>query len=78
LVLYYHCTDANRTQRLLAAKAHADDNEETIKKRLAAYHAHSAEVVAAYGAKCTHIDANLDQASVLAASKVAIDKLLGN
>jgi len=74
-VLYLHATDETRTQRLLAAKAHADDNEATIKKRLAAYHAHSAEVVKHYAAKSTHIDANKDAASVLEASRAVLAKL---
>jgi len=75
LILYYHCLDATRKARLLAAHAHADDNEATIDKRLAAYHAHSAEVVKHYGDKCTHIDANLDAEAVYAASKAAVAKL---
>jgi len=76
LVLYFHCPDNVRKERLLAAHVHSDDTSATIDKRLAAYHAHSTEVVKHYGAKCTHIDANTDQGTVYAASKAAIDKLL--
>jgi len=77
-VLYYHCPDNVRKERLLKAHAHADDNEATIDKRLAAYHAHSSEVVAAYGSKITHIDAgeNVSVDTVYEKSKEAITKAL--
>merc|ERR1712168_498910 len=59
-ILYFEVSDATMTQRLLKraeTSGRADDNEETIKKRLVTFHQHSEPVIAAYKAKCSVIPA---------------------
>ena len=55
-ILYFEVSDETMTQRLLKraeTSGRADDNVETIKKRLVTFHQHSEPVIAAYKAKCS-------------------------
>ena len=55
-ILYFEVSDDTMTQRLLKraeTSGRADDNVETIKKRLVTFHQHSEPVIAAYKAKCS-------------------------
>jgi len=59
-ILYFDVSDACMTERLLnraKTSGRADDNEETIKKRLATFHKHSEPVIDAYKSKCSAIPA---------------------
>merc|ERR1712117_122457 len=59
-ILYFDVADACMTERLLnraKTSGRADDNEETIKKRLATFHKHSEPVIDAYKSKCAAIPA---------------------
>ena len=54
-ILYFDVSDETMTARLLnrgKTSGRADDNEETIKKRLDTFHKHSKPVVEAYASKC--------------------------
>lgn len=58
LVLFFSCTDATLTDRLLKrgqSSGRVDDNEETIKKRLNTFHQHSQPVIQNYAAKCKEV-----------------------
>jgi len=58
LVLFFNCTDATLTDRLLKrgqSSGRVDDNEETIKKRLNTFHQHSQPVVQNYASKCKDV-----------------------
>jgi len=59
-ILYFDVSDTCMTERLLnraKTSGRADDNEETIKKRLATFHKHSEPVIDAYKSKCAAIPA---------------------
>ena len=60
-ILYFEVSDETMTQRLLKraeTSGRADDNVETIKKRLVTFHQHSEPVIAAYKAKCSVVRTN--------------------
>ena len=55
LVLYFQVSDETMTTRLMGrglTSGRADDNIETIRKRLDTFHKHSLPVVDHYGCKC--------------------------
>ena len=57
-ILYFDVSDATMTERLLnrgKSSGRADDNEETIKKRLNTFHQHSKPVIDAYASKCKSV-----------------------
>lgn len=57
-VLYFEVPDEVMVQRLLhraKTSGRVDDNEETIKKRLATFHKHSEPVIEYYKDKCSTI-----------------------
>lgn len=59
-ILYFDVSDTTMTERLLnrgKSSGRVDDNEETIKKRLATFHQHSKPVIDAYASKCKSIPA---------------------
>ena len=61
-ILYFDVSDETMTARLLnrgKTSGRADDNEETIKKRLDTFHKHSKPVVEAYAAKCKTVRTNI-------------------
>jgi adenylate kinase len=60
---------------LCSLSGRADDNEETIKKRLDTFHKHSKPVVEAYKEKCQCIPAERDPKDIFADVVAALDKL---
>jgi len=57
-VIYFDATDATMTARLLdrgKSSGRSDDNEETIKKRLDTFHAHSDPIIKHFGPGRCHI-----------------------
>jgi adenylate kinase len=79
LILYYDCSDATMTKRLLErgiSSGRVDDNEETIKKRLETFHQHSEPVMKHYSTKVAHIDANTDPDTIFGISVQNVDKIL--
>jgi len=79
LVLYYNCKDETMTKRLLGrGQGRADDNEETIKKRLVTFHEHSEPVMAHYKAKVATIDADTDADTIFKLTCAAVDKALAS
>ena len=61
-ILYFEVSDETMTQRLLKraeTSGRADDNVDTIKKRLVTFHQHSEPVIAAYKAKCSVVSSLL-------------------
>ena len=61
-ILYFDVSDACMTERLLnraKTSGRADDNEETIKKRLATFHKHSEPVIDAYKSKCAAVSVQI-------------------
>merc|ERR1711936_1199247 len=77
-ILYFDVSDATMTERLLnrgKSSGRVDDNEETIKKRLATFHQHSKPVISAYEAKCKSIPAERDPNDIFADVCSALDAL---
>jgi len=77
-ILYFDVSDETMTARLLnrgKTSGRADDNEETIKKRLDTFHKHSKPVVEAYAAKCKTIPAERDPNDIFADVCAVLDKL---
>lgn len=67
------------TQRLLGralSSGRADDNEETIKKRLKTFHDCSEPVIAKYDAKTCKICADTDADTIFGQCTAAVDKIL--
>lgn len=65
-LLYFEVSDATLTRRLLdrgKTSGRVDDNEETIKSRLATFHQHSEPILAHYGSKVkkVHGERNVDE-----------------
>jgi len=76
--LYFDVSDETMTARLLnrgKTSGRADDNEETIKKRLDTFHKHSKPVVEAYASKCKTIPAERDPKDIFADVCSVLDKL---
>jgi len=81
LILYYNCSDDTMKTRLLGrglSSGRVDDNEETIKKRLATFHEHSEPVMAHYSAKVATISADTDTDTIFKATCEAVDKALAS
>jgi len=77
-ILYFDVSDETMTARLLnrgKTSGRADDNEETIKKRLDTFHKHSKPVVEAYASKCKTIPAERDPKDIFADVTAVLDKL---
>merc|ERR1712244_28384 len=77
-ILYFDVSDETMTARLLnrgKTSGRADDNEETIKKRLDTFHKHSKPVVEAYSSKCITIPAERDPKDIFADVCSVLDKL---
>jgi len=67
LVLYFQVSDETMTTRLMGrglTSGRADDNIETIRKRLDTFHKHSLPVVDHYASKCKTISAETDPETV--------------
>lgn len=79
LVLYFDCKDETMKQRLLgraASSGRADDNEETIVKRLATFHQCSEPVIAKYTDKVVCICADTDPETIFGQCTTSVDKVL--
>jgi len=80
LVIYFDCSDEEMTKRLLKraeSSGRADDNEETIKKRLVTFHQCSKPVIERYAAKCVIITAtNVDVETISKSCFEAVDTML--
>jgi len=77
-VLYFQVPDEVMIQRLLKraeTSGRVDDNEETIKKRLATFHKHSEPVVEHYKDKCTTILATSTPDAIFEEVKKVLDSL---
>jgi len=77
-ILYFEVSDDTMTQRLLKrgeTSGRADDNVETIKKRLDTFHKHSEPVMDAYASKCAKIPAERPVDAIFADVCAALDKL---
>merc|ERR1712212_753297 len=77
-ILYFEVSDDCMTGRLLKraeTSGRADDNVETIKKRLVTFHQHSEPVIAAYKAKCSVIPAERGIDEIFADVTAALDKM---
>merc|ERR1712203_603832 len=77
-ILYFEVSDETMTKRLLKraeTSGRADDNMETIKKRLNTFHQHSEPVIDAYAAKCAKIPAERGVDDIFADVCKALDKL---
>jgi len=60
-ILYFEVSDETMTSRLLKraeTSGRADDNVDTIKKRLVTFHQHSEPVIQAYSSKCSVVSYN--------------------
>jgi len=81
LVLYFDVSDETMTERLLnraKSSGRADDNEETIKKRLVTFHQCSEPVIKKYAEKCVSISANTDVDTISKTCFESVDKMLKN
>jgi len=79
LVLYFDCKDETMKQRLLgraASSGRADDNEETIVKRLVTFHQCSEPVIAKYTSKVVCICADTDPDTIFGQCTASVDKVL--
>lgn len=68
-LLCFDVNDDTMVARLLdrgKTSGRVDDNEETIKKRLATFHAHSQPIMEHYGEKVKRIPAERDPADIFA------------
>merc|ERR1712179_440236 len=77
-ILYFEVSDDCMTGRLLKraeTSGRADDNVDTIKKRLVTFHQHSEPVIAAYKAKCSVIPAERSVDEIFADVTAALDKM---
>jgi len=77
-ILYFEVSDDTMTQRLLKraeTSGRADDNVDTIKKRLVTFHQHSEPVIQAYSAKCSVIPAERGIDDIFADVTAALSKL---
>ncbi|XP_063872704.1 adenylate kinase isoenzyme 1-like isoform X3 [Scylla paramamosain] len=77
-VLYFEVPDEVMVQRLLhraKTSGRVDDNEETIKKRLATFHKHSEPVIEYYKDKCSTIVALASPDEVFAEVKKSLDAI---
>ena len=65
LVIYFQVSDETMTQRLMGrglTSGRADDNIETIRKRLDTFHKHSLPLVDHYGSKCKTVRSSYSHA----------------
>merc|ERR1712087_680973 len=77
-ILYFEVSDETMTKRLLKraeTSGRADDNMETIKKRLNTFHQHSEPVIKHYASKCSVIPAERGIDEIFADVASALDKM---
>ncbi|GAB6021990.1 Adenylate kinase isoenzyme 1 [Chamberlinius hualienensis] len=78
LLLYFEVSDETMVKRLLKrgeSSGRVDDNEETIRKRLATFHKHSKPVVEHYSKKCKIIPAERSPNEIFEDVKKYLDTL---
>lgn len=76
-LVYFDVSDDSMTKRLLErgkTSGRADDNEETIKKRLVTFHSHSQPIMDLYGDKVAKISAERDVNEIFADVCKCIDE----
>jgi len=79
LVLYFDCSDATMKERLLGrakSSGRADDNEETIVKRLVTFHQCSEPVIKKYAEKVVSISADIGVDVISEKCFESVDKML--
>jgi len=79
LILYFDCSDEEMTRRLLGRalkSGRADDNEETIKKRLVTFHQHSEPVIQKYSEKVARIVSNTDPDTIFLVCVEHVDAVM--
>merc|ERR1712033_21083 len=77
-ILYFEVSDETMTSRLLKraeTSGRADDNVDTIKKRLVTFHQHSEPVIKAYASKCSVIPAERGIVEIYADVTKALDSM---
>jgi len=77
-ILYFEVADETMTARLLKraeTSGRADDNVDTIKKRLVTFHQHSEPVIQAYASKCSVIPAERTVDEIFTDVVAALDKM---
>jgi len=77
-ILYFEVSDETMTSRLLKraeTSGRADDNVDTIKKRLVTFHQHSEPVIKAYASKCSVIPAERGIDEIYADVTAALNKM---
>merc|ERR1711936_957357 len=77
-ILYFEVSDETMTSRLLKraeTSGRADDNVDTIKKRLVTFHQHSEPVIKAYSSKCSVIPAERGIDEIYADVTKALDNM---
>merc|ERR1712013_814678 len=77
-ILYFEVSDETMTSRLLKraeTSGRADDNVDTIKKRLVTFHQHSEPVIKAYASKCSVIPAERGIDEIYADVTKALDSM---
>merc|ERR1712071_27617 len=78
LVLYFQVSDETMTKRLMGrglTSGRADDNIDTIRKRLDTFHKHSLPVVDHYGTKCKTISAEVEPDAVFLEVAKALEQI---
>jgi len=79
VIIYLEADDAVMVERLLGrakTSGRSDDNEETIKKRLATFHANNDPIIEAFAAKTKKINAIQTPEAVFAEAEAIIDSVL--
>lgn len=81
VILYFNCSEKEMTTRLVnrgKTSGRVDDNEETIKKRLDTFHAHTQPIMDHYAAKGKLESVNSERPvdSVFADVEIIMTKLL--
>ncbi|RWS05380.1 adenylate kinase isoenzyme 1-like protein [Dinothrombium tinctorium] len=80
-LLYFDVSDAIMIERLLnrgKTSGRVDDNEETIKKRLATFHEHTTPILNHYGSKVKKIPAERSVDEIFEDVCKCIDEVVGN
>lgn len=81
VILYFSCSDEEMTKRLLnrgQTSGRADDNEETIKKRLDTFHLHTQPILDHFKSKLETINSERPVDEVFADVEKILQKLLSN
>ncbi|KAI1291704.1 Adenylate kinase isoenzyme 1 [Halotydeus destructor] len=77
-ILYFDCSDETMVKRLVSrglTSGRVDDNEETIKKRLATFHTYTQPILDHYGDLCKKIPAERETAAIFADVVTHVDAI---